>query len=162
MKTPTPDELDKAVHQVVHDYANLVSSAEMVITGQHLGKVIDPPINSHIFHAFLLNYRKIADFFGKRSKPDDVIADDYVSGFTVSLPSCDLWRQPVNKQLAHITYTRDTNPREITSPAIHDMYDELKKAWKAFRAQLPSPYAAKFEQEIKGKLTTEFRGLDLW
>jgi hypothetical protein len=95
--TPTPDQLEKAVHHVVHDYANFVSSAELAMTGHHLGKVIEAPINTHIFHAFLLNCRKMADFFGKRTKEDDVIADDYVSGFTVPLPSCDLWREPVNK-----------------------------------------------------------------
>src|ERR1039458_1208229 len=103
MKTPTPDQLEKAVHHVVHDYANFVSSAEMVITGQHLGKVIDPPINSHIFHAFLLNCRKMADFFGK-GQDDDVIADHYVPRFSFPLDKCKEWRGPVNKQLAHITY----------------------------------------------------------
>jgi hypothetical protein len=64
--------------------------------------------------------------------------------------------------LAHITYTRDTNPREITSQSTHDVCDELKKAWKTFRGKLPAPLAAKFELEIKDKLATEFRDLDLW
>jgi hypothetical protein len=149
---------------VVHEYANFVSSAEMVTTGQHLGKGFDPPVNTHISHAFLLNCRKMADFFSKRLKEDDVIADDYVPGFTFQLCKCDLWRDPVNKQLPHITYTRDTDPREITKQANFDMYDELKQAWKIFRGALTSTFAAKFEKEIKDKLKpeSEFRDLDLW
>ena len=51
------------VHHVVHEYANFVSSAEMATTGKHLGKGFDPPVNTHISHAFLLNCRKMADFF---------------------------------------------------------------------------------------------------
>jgi hypothetical protein len=39
----------------------------------------------------------------------------------------------VNKQLAHIMYARDKNPREITREASEDMYNELKRAWKEFR-----------------------------
>src|SRR6185437_6522419 len=92
-----------AVHHVVHDYANFVSSAEMVMTGKHLGKALDPPLNTHIFHAFLLNCRKMADFFGNRSQDNDVIAEHYVPSFTFPLPKCDFWREAVNKQLAHTT-----------------------------------------------------------
>jgi hypothetical protein len=152
------------IHHVVHEYANFVSSAEMVTTGQHLGKEFDPPVNTHLAHAFLLNCRKMADFFGnKRSKPDDVLAVDYAK-FKASLRHCDCWRDPTNKQLPHITYSRDTAPKEITRQAILDMYNELKNAWKEFRkpGQLSNAFAAKFDQEITDKLKTEFHGLDLW
>lgn len=155
----------EGIHHVVHEYANFVSSAEMVTTGQHLGKGFDPPVNTHLSHAFLLNCRKMADFFSnRRSNENDVVADDYVSGFSASLPECDRWRSPPNKQLPHITYTRATNPREIPRQANVDMYSELKKAWKDFRkpGRLSKAFAAKFEQEITDKLKTEFGGLDLW
>ncbi|MFL6353553.1 MAG: hypothetical protein ACJ74Z_17115 [Bryobacteraceae bacterium] len=77
---PRPSERTRrdAVHHIVHEYANFVSSAEMVISGHHLGKDFDAPVNTHIFHAFLLNCRKMADFFGNRSHHDDVIAEHYV------------------------------------------------------------------------------------
>lgn len=165
MKNLTPAQWEQirldAVHHIVHDYANLVSSAEMVITGQHLSKVFDPPVNSHIFHAFLLNCRKMTDFFDKRYQ-EDVIADDYVPGFTFPLTQCEFWRGAVNKQLAHVTYARDENPREITKQASEEMYNELKQTWKKFLGCLVNPFAAKFEQEIRDKLKTEFSGLDLW
>jgi hypothetical protein len=153
------------VHHIVHDYANFVSSAEMQRTGLHMGQYFKPPINTHIFHAFLLNCRKMADFLScKRNKEDDVIAEDYVSEFRVSLPNCERWRDPVHKQLQHLTYTRDTNPREITSQACIEMYNELKQAWKGFRSFLSNPFADKFAQEITDKLKpeSEFKDLDLW
>ena len=157
----------EGVHHVVHEYANFVSSAEMVITGAHNGKGFDPPINTHLSHAFLLNARKMADFFGGRSvhsKPDDVFAEDYAPGPDAPLRTWPDWRDPINKQLTHITYTRGAAPQEIPRQAILDIYRELKSAWKEFRApgKLRNAFAVKFEHEITDKLTTEFNGLDLW
>ncbi|MFL6353554.1 MAG: hypothetical protein ACJ74Z_17120 [Bryobacteraceae bacterium] len=84
------------------------------------------------------------------------------ASFKFPLPHRDVWQDAANKQLAHITYTPDVNPREITGEATDDMYGELKRAWKEFRRCLPIPLAAKFEQEIADNLRTEFQGLDLW
>lgn len=139
-----------AVRHVVHDYANFVSSAEMAITGRHRDKGFDPPINIHINHAFLLNCRKMTDFFGLCVQSDDVIAAHYVSGFNVALPTCNLWRGRVNKQLAHVTDR--ANAKEVTSRAQIDMYSELVQAWKDFLRDLPEPFAASFEKEIRAKL----------
>jgi hypothetical protein len=72
MKNLTPTQQEKtrldAVHHVVHDYANFVSLAEMVITGQDHGKHFHPRINSPMFQASLLNCRNVADLFGKGSQ----------------------------------------------------------------------------------------------
>lgn len=152
----------RCVHHVVHDYANFVSSAEMVISGQHLKKGFDPPVNSHLFHAFLLDSRKIADFFRRCANADEIIAGHYVPGFVASLPHCNAWRVPVNKQLAHLTYARDDAAKEITPRAIRETYDRLKQVWKDFQGKLREPFRSRFRQEITDKLATEFRGLDLW
>ena len=154
------------IHHVVHEYANFVSSAEMVSTGQHLGKGLEAPVNTHIAHAFLLNCRKMADFFGgpsKHSKEDDVFAEHYVSGYTVPLPYSSRWQIPVNKQLAHITYTRGIAPEEITTQGNLDMYNELKNAWKDFRkpGRLSNEFAGTLDQEITDKLQCQgFGALD--
>jgi hypothetical protein len=152
----------RAIHHVVHDYANFVSSAEMVITGRHLCQGFQSPINTHLSHAFYLNCRKMADFFCK-TKPDkdDVVAAHYVSTIMFSLPISDDWRDPINKQLAHITYARDTKPREITREVQQDLYNELKQAWKAFGKHLPEPYRSDFDREIAEKLKSEFGIYDL-
>ena len=56
----------KAVHHVVHEYANFVSTAEMVLTGLNVdGTPIVPPTNTHISHAFFLNFRKQAELLPK-------------------------------------------------------------------------------------------------
>ncbi|MFI5381966.1 MAG: hypothetical protein ACHRHE_21940 [Tepidisphaerales bacterium] len=60
---PTQQELLDAVHHVVHDYANLVSSGTMAATGKHLETPLTPPINTHVGHAFLVNCRKMHHFF---------------------------------------------------------------------------------------------------
>lgn len=51
------------IQHVVHEYANFVLSAKMRKTGEHRGTPLEPPINTHIAHAFLLNCRKMACFF---------------------------------------------------------------------------------------------------
>lgn len=162
--TETVKKRRKAIHHIVHDYANFVSSAEMTITGVHKTTGFDPPINTHIVHAFYLNCRKMADFFaGSCKEPDDIIAGHYVSTTTFSLPVSEEWRVPINKQLAHLTYSRVTKAREITRPAQKALYKELKAAWKQFGKHLPQPYRSRFEQEIALKLgkKSEFHIYDL-
>ena len=68
---------------------------------------------------------------------------------------------PLNKQLAHISYKRDANPREIRRQTQLDLYNELKAAWKLFLIHLPEPYKSDFDREIAAKEGSEFSGLDL-
>ena len=64
----------EAVHHVVHDYANLVSSGTMAVCGHHLGREFTPPVNTHVGHAFLVNCRKMYEFFKyKPSKIDGIM-----------------------------------------------------------------------------------------
>jgi hypothetical protein len=161
----------KAIHQVVHEYANFVSSAEMVLTGKDIyGDYFKSPINTHVSHAFYLNCRKQADFFqNKESRErDNVMAAHFVPGYTTTLAVSEDWRGPINKQLAHTTYARDESPREINAPAEEALYKELKETWRTFRDQLPEPYRSEFIKKVRerkepypdGKLS-EFRFYDL-
>ena len=124
MSAKTPQEL--AIHHIVHEYANFVSSAEMVIHGKDIeGVFFKPPLNTHVSHAFYLNCRKLADFFQNKSiGADDVVASHFVSGYIVSLADSDKWRKPIDKQLAHITYSRDTKPKEIKTEACLALYKD--------------------------------------
>jgi hypothetical protein len=159
-----------AVHHVVHEYANFVSSAEMVLRGTDIyGNGFKPPLNTHVGHAFYLNCRKIADFFlNKRDGDDNIMAEHFAPSFKATLKTFEYWRGPINKQLAHITYARDSKAREIKSPDQQDLYTELQQAWQDFRRQLPEPYRAEFTRKIKerkdpypnGELS-EFRNYDL-
>jgi hypothetical protein len=141
----------KAIVHIVHEYANFVSSAEMVLTGRNTdGTLIKPPVNTHISHAFYLNCRKLADFFlNRKQSDDDILAEHYVEGFKIDLPKFDTLRQAMNKQLAHMTYHRDVNPRMISHNDCKALYAELRKAWGNFRKQLAgSLYEAEFSEQI--------------
>src|SRR5262245_8807457 len=131
----------EAVRHVVHDYANFVSSAEMVLTGRDIdGAFLKPPINTHVSHAFYLNCRKMADFFSDKGRQDDIKAKHYVDKFSQVLTTFGGWREAINKQLGHLTYTRDTTPRPIDTAACKAMYEELKGVWRSFRAALTGDY----------------------
>lgn len=159
-----------AIRHIVHEYANFVSSAEMVLTGRDIcGAAFKPPLNTHVGHAFYLNCRKLADFFQSGGRNDDIKACDYVPGFRAALPVSDTWRGPINKQLAHVTYARDDNPREIEPATCAALYDELKQVWRDFRGALAGTmYEGEFKDQVDkrkqpyadGRLS-EFRSYDL-
>ncbi len=72
----------------------------------------------------------------------------YISGYKGDLPVSDEWRKSINKQLAHVTFERDVAPREITRDVQLALYDELKKAWRTFRKDLPESYAREFRERV--------------
>lgn len=159
----------KAIHHVVHEYANFVSSAEMVLTGKDTdGKALNPPVNTHVSHAFYLNCRKLADFFQNKKYSGDVKVEHFVPGHEAKLRVFDRWRQRIDRQLAHVTYARDTSAREIRPITQRALYRELRNAWRQFRRKLPEMYADEFMNKVKqrkvpnrkGQLS-EFRSYDL-
>jgi hypothetical protein len=159
-----------AIRHVVHEYANFVSSSEMVQNGLDIDRVpFKPPINTHVSHAFYLNCRKLADFFQNRGQNGDIMVCHYVPSFQIPLPVSNDWRSPIDKQLAHMTYARDKNPREIDGEACKSLYVELRDAWRAFRRQLArGPYEAEFNNQLNKRkepypdgTPSEFRLYDL-
>ncbi len=167
--TPEERKRFKAIHHIVHEYANFVSSAEMVREGKDIyGKYFEPPINTHVSHAFYLNCRKLADFFQNKKFPDDVKAEHFVAGYKAKLPVFGRWRKRIDKQLAHIAYTRDITAREIRPRTQSALYRELQHAWRRFRLKLPKLYAEQFKKKVKQRKDpnrkgqpSEFRFYDL-
>lgn len=158
-----PDRIEKlkrAAHDVVHDYANLVSSAELALSGRHNCRAIDPPVNTHIKHAFLLNSRKMRDFFTGVSQGDDVVARDYLGAWKYVLPVAAVWRKPIDKQLAHISMRRRDSGQDID--ATEEIYLELRQAWTCFLKALSPAMRAAFESQIRSKRRDPgFESLDL-
>lgn len=160
-----------AIHHVVHEYANFVSAAEMVLDGLDIdGVPFKAPINTHVSHAFYLNCRKLADFFRNTTSRQGhpVMAKHYVKGFKAAVRVCMRWRSPMNKQLAHIDYARDLNAQEIDKAACKALYKELKVTWRKFRKRLREPYKSEFAKKIKERkdphldgTLSEFRFYDL-
>jgi len=155
----------EAVHHVVHDYANLVSSGDLT-----QDESVKPPLNTHIQHAFLLNCRKLADFFTCKSKNKmDIILSHFLHGEKgFDLPVWEDWGKPMNKQLAHLSYERVTNPEKWDGQANKLLLEEFKGKWKLFRSKLPEPYRSEFEKQIRERQQpssdgqpSEFQYLDL-
>ena len=163
----TEQRLLKAVIHVVHDYANLVSSGTMTISGTHSNKVLEPPVNTHVCHAFLVNCRKMFEFFtyqpSMKTIQDDIKAKHFLeSNIVFDLSNWALWHKPMNKQLLHITFTRVTRPKVWDGTDENRLFlAEFQNAWKLFLSKIKEPYLSKFENEISAKLKSEFRGLNL-
>ena len=131
----------------------------MVLSGCDVdGVLFKPAINTHVSHAFYLNCRKLADLFQNKLGPDkdDIMADHYVPGFHAPLPVFNNWRVPMNKQLVHVTYARDTSAREIDRSACEALYKELRDTWSEFRKGLVGGlYEAEFKNQVRnGKSRT--------
>jgi hypothetical protein len=151
---PSESELLKSVEHVVYEYANLVSA---------VGRDVPAPINTHLQDAFLLSYRKMADFFltpiSKVTKHDIVAEDFTVSLQPYALPEWTSWATAMNKQLAHITWKRD---RSWDGSKLGPFRLELEAAWKLFLANLKPTYQDRFREEIdKKKRCPGFEKLDL-
>ncbi len=163
----TEEERLEAVHHVVHDYANLVSSGTMTVAGRYQTTGLVPPVNTHVGHAFLVNCRKMYEFFLYEPSKDDIRAKHFLTpslALTFDLLNWGTWHNAMNKQLMHITFTRVTKPKQWEGHDENKLFlDEFMKAWKEFRRNLKEPYKSKFDSEIakKLKLGSEFQGLDL-
>lgn len=102
--TLTNEKLFRAVHHIVHDYANLVSA------GMAISKALPPPLNSHVAYSFVLQSRKFADFFlrprGLRHR-EDILASDYVGdAVRFDLPEWRKWLDHMNCHMFHLSYRR--------------------------------------------------------
>jgi hypothetical protein len=97
------------------------------------------------------------------------MAKHYVPGFKADLPVSSKWIEPLNKQLAHVTYSRDKASREIDGPACQELYQELRDAWKKFRKGLVGGlYEVEFKDQLRKRkepypdgTSSEFRSYDL-
>lgn len=155
---------------VVHDYANLVSSGTMAINGEHSNdKTREPvvlldytPLNHHVGEAFLMNCRKLYDFFMSRgSQGDDIRARDFLANPpTFCLPTWGSLSKQMNKQLLHVTRCRGKvwNGQRETQ----QLLAEFMNAWELFLSQLQEPYLSEFRRRlVERNNVTGFDGLNL-
>jgi hypothetical protein len=160
---PDTECLLDSIQHIVHDYSYLVSSGIMVTTGLHNGKSLEPPVNTHAETAFLTHCRKFYDFFVSEPKLDDVCAKCFVKpGIAFALPEWESWRTHMNKQLLHITFSRNENKREWTGEPNRRLLAEFMAAWRKMNANLDPNYESKFKEEIaRRKCQAEYAHIDL-
>ena len=133
-RTYDPDRTQRigAIRHVVYEYANLIAAGHYSIHG-------DAPWRTHCDDAFLLGCRKLDDFLMKNKREqDDVLAMDYLppkANRSWGLPIwITEWRDPMNKQLAHIAYSRDKEWKH--TKWVPRLEAEFRKAWRNFRESL--------------------------
>lgn len=146
---PKPGEVTGAIHHVIYEYANLVSS------GLHVLSAPGCPIDTHVQDAFLLNCRKLSDFFSTRAtdKPD-VKAGHFCGAKgapAVTLAEWTNWKDAIDKQLAHLSYTRVTGakPWYGYDGTNARLLQEFRAAFRLFLAHIDKDYRDALEQELQ-------------
>lgn len=93
----TPEERRKRPeHHVVHDYANLVSSGLLITDWKSNDALLKiAPVNSHVWHAYYMNCRKMYEFFHYQKSKDYLRAQQFVKpGVTFTFQH---WTRDVQK-----------------------------------------------------------------
>jgi hypothetical protein len=157
-------------HHIVHDFANLLSSGEMVVSGGHKGQGLMPPINTHVGQAFYLNCRKMYDFFIKppstNPKFDDLRAIEFTK--TPVAYAFNVWNKDIqthmDKQLTHVARDRTTRTGVWEGHIENPLFlEEFKEAWKLFLDNLRDELKAEYKEEIHEKInSSDFLGLKLY
>ena len=161
---PTQREKLEAIQHVVYEYANLVSAGCMLFSGKDpTGVLLQPPVNTHVQDSFLLSCRKMADFFHKGEYKDDVKASHYIDLFTRTLPKTEKLTKHLNKNLAHVSYSRIKEKLVWDGKENAPLLEEHQKAWREFLLKLKGTgFHSKFEEEISRRNTRDgFEELNL-
>jgi hypothetical protein len=151
----TPDEQrQRPSHHIVHDYANLVSSGQMAVSGNHKGQNLLAPLNTHVGHAFYMNCRKMYEFFtyGPSNKFDDMRAAEFTKG-PVSYVFTE-WNRGIHlhmdKQLMHVSRDRTTRTSIWEGHNENPLFlAEFQAAWKLFIDDLRDECKDEFKEEIR-------------
>jgi hypothetical protein len=104
-------------HHVVHDYANLVSSGLLITKPQSNDALLKiAPVNSHVWHAFYMNCRKMYEFFHHQKSKTYLRAQQFVNpGVTFTFKH---WTGDVqdfmNTHMLHVGGARVTNEKVST------------------------------------------------
>jgi len=101
-----------------------------------------PAGHNAFIEVFLLHVRNLADFFDARPTKDDVVASHYVADWSATRDSEPRAREAqenlrsqcrwINKRLAHITATRQREPKELDARLITDVMREIAILFQLF------------------------------
>ncbi|MBI3838808.1 MAG: hypothetical protein HY288_12860 [Planctomycetia bacterium] len=105
---------------------------------------------SMVLESFLVHTRVLRDFFWRgRSRPDDVVAGDFVGGW--KMPSDSEYsylfshKDRLDKALAHLTTARVTYDSEGKGWAIREIENEIEPMIERFLRELPEDRRYWFE-----------------
>jgi len=142
-------------HHVVHDYANLVAS-RLVRTDPKYAALIQaiPTANSHVWHAFYQNCRKMFEFFTYKEHSDYFRACDFIQQdrlpYTFQHWTNARVQHHMEGHMVHVGRDRLTN--KIGND--DDLYQaDFENAWRSMMENLKPQHKDVFRDEIDFRLT---------
>jgi len=156
----TPEERRKRPeHHVVHDYANLVSSGRMVLSGAHLGVPLVPPVNSHVGHAFYTYGREMYEFFHDSPTKPYRRAQEFLA-ISVTF-TFKYWTNTIRSHMeGHLMHSGKGRTEGLVSWTGEDnahYLADFENAWALFLGNLKDEHKETFRDEIHHRLDSEFR-----
>jgi hypothetical protein len=161
---PQAPQLARGIEHICYEYANLMAAAYWTMHGA-------APWRTHADDAFLLGYRKLADFllYTHRSQRQgkelpDILARDYLSTRAKAKWTLPTWKKEravaMDKQLAHLSYERDK--AWVHYQWVPILEKEFRQAWAQFRRSVATKYKKAFAAEIaKCRKKHGFRAIKL-
>jgi hypothetical protein len=149
-------------HHIVHDYANLVSSG-LLITERTSNDFLlrNAPINSHVWHAFYMNCRKLYEFFKYQDKREwkYLTARQFTKAGTVFVFQhwTDSVQGYVNTHMLHVGKRRVSNTQVSTGVNDALYLAEFQAMWKHMMQNLNDQHKETFRNEIDFRVNSEFR-----
>ena len=164
-KTPrsalTPEQRrERPEHHVVHDYANLVSSGLLITDRKSNDALLKiAPVNSHVWHAFYMNCRKMYEFFHHQKSKDYLRAQQFVNpGVTFTFQHwTDDVQKFMNTHMLHVGGGRVTNRKVSTGADDKSYLAEFQGMWERMLKNLQNKHKEIFREEIEHRLDSEFR-----
>ena len=147
-------------HHVVHDYANLVSSGLLITSQKSKRELLEmAPVNSHVWHAFYMNCRKMYEFFHYKNSRHYLRAQQFVNpGVTFTF---QYWTDDVqtfmNTHMLHVGGGRVTNVEVLTGADDPSYLAEFQAMWEKMLRNLQDKHKETFREEIEHRLNSEFR-----
>ena len=147
-------------HHVVHDYANLLSSG-LLRDKRYIAQLLNiPTANSHAWHAFYMNCRKMHEFFTYQRSKTYLTAQQFVKPRVTF--AFQHWTDDVQKfmntHLLHVGGGRVTNKIVSTGADDKEYLAEFQGMWEKMLRNLKPGHKDIFLDEIDFRLTeSEFK-----
>jgi hypothetical protein len=145
-------------HHAVHDYANLVSSGLLRDAKYTAQLLVIPTANTHVWHAFYANCRKMFEFFTYAPNSDYIRAQDFLGK---KLPyTFQHWRQKgaqhhMQGHMMHVGGDRLKNEVPWTGGDDLLYLADFQSAWRVLMENLKDEHKDTFREEIDFRLTAE-------
>jgi hypothetical protein len=142
-------------HHVVHDYANLLSSG-LLRSEKYIPQLLKiPTANSHAWHAFYMNCRKMHEFFTYQRSKTYLTAQQFVKPevtFTFRHWTEDV-QKFMNTHMLHVGGGRVTNQKVSTGADDKKYLAEFQAMWEKMLCNLQDKHKPIFLDEINFRLT---------